>query len=63
MEQTKLVEFKHGDDLVAVELKYKFDEDRLYFLDEEKNDWVQMNVSAMIERDLMTVKNPAALLK
>lgn len=63
MEQTKLVEFRMDDNLVAVELKYKFDKEQLYFFDEQHNEWVLMNVSAIVKRNILTVENPAALLK
>lgn len=63
MEQTKLVEFRINDNLIVVELKYKFKEERLYFHDEKKDSWVPINVSDIIAPDLMTVKDPAVLLK
>jgi hypothetical protein len=63
MEQTKLVEFRIDDNLIVVELKYKFEEEQLYFFDEKQDSWVPINVSDMIAPDLMTVKDPAVLLK
>ena len=61
MEKTELVEFKINDNLIAIEMKFKLDEERLYVHDETKG-WVMLNVSAMIARDLMTVKDEAAVL-
>lgn len=54
METSKLISFTKDDTLIAVELKFKLEDEQLYIHDEVKG-WVPVHVSMMVKDHILVV--------